>query len=66
MNALTSILEQTEIKLYTPDEVCQLLKISPSTLARLNRKNAIPITRIGRLNRYKREDIQEYLNSNRR
>ena len=50
-------------ELLTPDDVAGLLDVSPQTLAswRTTGRYALPFVRIGRLVRYRRSDIAEFL-----
>jgi excisionase family DNA binding protein len=52
-------------ELLTPDDVAELLDVSPQTLAswRTTGRYELPFLRIGRLVRYRRSDIEEFLDS---
>ena len=49
--------------LLTPDDVAEMLDVSPQTLAswRTTGRYDLPFLRIGRLVRYRRSDIDEFL-----
>lgn len=49
------------IELLTPNQVCELLKVSPSTFFRLIRRNAFPVVRIGKSLRVKATALAAYL-----
>ena len=51
-------------ELLTPDDVAEMLDISPQTLAswRTTGRYDLPFLRIGRLVRYRLSDVEEFLN----
>jgi excisionase family DNA binding protein len=50
-------------ELLTPDDVAEMLDVSPQTLAswRTTGRYDLPFLRIGRLVRYRRSDIEDFL-----
>jgi excisionase family DNA binding protein len=44
-------------------EVCEKLQVSRMTLHRLVKRGTLPVVRIGRLLRFRRESIEKYLKS---
>ena len=57
--------EAIENSLYTNEEVCKILKISKSTLKRLrDRGHLVPSCYVGRLPRYSKSVLEEYLHKN--
>lgn len=49
-------------RLLTPDEVCELLGVSPSTLSVLRREHGLPAVHIGyRTWRYRESEVQTWL-----
>ena len=50
---------------YTPEEAAEYLRSSPSTLAKLRLYGGGPVfTRIGRVIRYRRSDLDRWMSSN--
>lgn len=47
-------------------QVCQLLAITPRHLRRLVEERRIPVTRVGRLLRYDRDEIERWIERNTR
>jgi excisionase family DNA binding protein len=52
--------EATEPVVLTLDEVAELLRVHPSTMYRLLKRNEIPAFRIGSDYRFNRRDIDEW------
>jgi excisionase family DNA binding protein len=50
---------------YTPDELADLLAVSKATVYRLVCKRQLPFHKIGGVLRFKREDIEEFLETQR-
>lgn len=50
---------------YTPDELAEFLAISKPTVYRLVGKRQLPFHKIGGVLRFKREDIERYLEGGR-
>jgi len=50
---------------YTPDELAEFLAISKPTVYRLVGKRQLPFHKIGGVLRFKREDIEKYLEDGR-
>jgi excisionase family DNA binding protein len=51
--------------LMTQEEVAQLLRLRPSTVADLARRGDLPSVKLGRHRRYVREDVMSYINAQR-
>jgi len=49
---------------WTSDEAAQYLRINPRTLTRMARRGEIPSIQIGRLWRFRRTDLDDWLTSN--
>lgn len=47
-------------------QVCELLSITPRHLRRLVEERRIPVTRVGRLLRYERDEIERWIERNTR
>jgi excisionase family DNA binding protein len=52
------------VKLLSPDDVCEMLKISRSFLSKLVRTKEIKSHKLGRLRRFMVDEILEYLSTN--
>lgn len=52
---------ERDVRLYTAEEVAALLRVHPSLVRELARRGEIPCKRIGRLLRFPRERIEEWL-----
>jgi excisionase family DNA binding protein len=50
---------------YTPDELAEYLAISKATVYRLVGKRQLPFHKIGGVLRFRREDIERYLDTGR-
>ena len=50
---------------FTPDEVAEYLTISKSGVYRLVYKGDLPFKKVGKLLRFKRDDIEEYFQTDR-
>ena len=52
-------------KLLTPDEVADVLGVTPRTLTvwRSEKRYALPYVKSGRLVRYRADDVQDFINS---
>ena len=48
-------------RIITEQEVCDILNMKPSTIARLRREEGLPHIRVGKLIRYSYTDVQEWL-----
>ncbi len=48
----------------TPDEVCELLQIGRTKLWTLTTSKALPVSRIGRLVRIHRDDVDAFMRRN--
>ena len=46
---------------YTVKELATLLAVNPVTIYRLAKRGALPVYRIGSVKRFRREDIEDYL-----
>ena len=54
---------KVDCPLLTTEEAAALLKIGPATLQRLARAGKIPALKIGKLWRYRKSDLDEWLKS---
>lgn len=52
------------MEIYTPEEVAEILKVTPSTIRRLCREKKIHHFRIGALYRITDENLKKYLDDN--
>ena len=50
-------------KLFTGDDVAEILNVSPSTAYRLMRRGEIPTIRMGRAVRVRPEDLEGFISS---
>jgi len=53
-----------DIKVYTPDEVAEILKVTPATIRDMLRKGKLKGTQIGRHWRVTEEEIRRFLEEN--
>lgn len=54
--------EQTGEQYLSPNKVCELLDIDPTTLWRWDKKGLLHPLKLGGVNRYKKSDIDRILN----
>ena len=48
-------------QVMTEKQLCDILNMKPSTIARLRREEGLPHIRVGKLIRYSYTDVQEWL-----
>jgi len=51
---------------YTAAELAALLEVNPRTLLRLEQRGDLKVHHIGRIKRFRREDIEAYLKKTRK
>ena len=50
-----------KMKIYTSEEVCHLLSITPKLLVRYRKEGLLPFSRVGDKYWYTQKDIEEFL-----
>lgn len=65
MSELKIVDTGNELRLLGMDEASRLLGIQKSTLYDMTMRRAIPVVKIGRLNRFKLSDLEAFINQNR-
>lgn len=56
--------EETAKLLLGMDEACRVLSLKKSTLYQMVMRKQIPVCKIGRLNRFRMEDLQVFIKEN--
>jgi len=56
---------QTNSEWMTLDEVCDYLNLSKSSIYKLTMKNGIPFYKLGRILKFKRAEVDEWIESHR-
>ncbi|SOH02805.1 helix-turn-helix domain-containing protein [Candidatus Kuenenia stuttgartiensis] len=56
--------EETVKLLLSMDEACRVLSLKKSTLYQMVMRRQIPVCKIGRLNRFRMEDLQVFIKEN--
>ncbi|MBI2471357.1 MAG: helix-turn-helix domain-containing protein [Planctomycetes bacterium] len=59
-----SELKLIDSALLTPDEAAKYLNVKLSTVYQWSMRKTLPVVKLGRLNRFRRQDLDAFINQN--